>query len=151
MIKFPTKESIEQSTWTCDHYIDLNATSEDIWPWLAQMGNGRAGWYSYDWIDNLGKKSLLTINPKFVQIQKGQSIPFFIIEDFLVNEFITFKFGSNTTVTYLLQRLDNKSRLWTRLKVPKASWILKKTLGPAHKIMQDKQFLEIKKRVEKIL
>ncbi len=31
--------------------IDLQAPPGDVWPWLVQMGYGRAGWYSYDAID----------------------------------------------------------------------------------------------------
>lgn len=33
--------------------ITVAATPEEIWPWLAQMGVGRAGMYSYDLIDRL--------------------------------------------------------------------------------------------------
>ena len=31
--------------------IEINATPKEVWPWLAQMGYGRAGWYSYDALD----------------------------------------------------------------------------------------------------
>jgi hypothetical protein len=37
--------------WT--RAITVNATPEQIWPWLAQWGQGRGGWYSYDWLENL--------------------------------------------------------------------------------------------------
>jgi len=30
------------------HAITIRAPAERIWPWLAQMGGGRAGFYSYD-------------------------------------------------------------------------------------------------------
>jgi len=33
--------------------ITINATPEQIWPWLVQWGQGRGGWYSYDWLENL--------------------------------------------------------------------------------------------------
>jgi hypothetical protein len=32
--------------------ITIEAAPEEIWPWLIQLGYGKAGWYSYDWIDN---------------------------------------------------------------------------------------------------
>jgi hypothetical protein len=35
--------------------ITIDATPEDVWPWLVQMGFGRAGWYSYDRLDQRGK------------------------------------------------------------------------------------------------
>jgi hypothetical protein len=33
--------------------ISIRATPDEIWPWIAQMGVGRAGMYSYDWIDRI--------------------------------------------------------------------------------------------------
>jgi len=26
---------------------------EDVWPWIVQMGQGRGGFYTYDWLENL--------------------------------------------------------------------------------------------------
>lgn len=37
--------------WT--RAITVNATPEQVWPWLVQWGQGRGGWYSYDWLENL--------------------------------------------------------------------------------------------------
>jgi len=31
----------------------INAPVEAIWPWLVQMGQDRAGFYSYDWLERL--------------------------------------------------------------------------------------------------
>lgn len=33
--------------------ITIAAPPDAVWPWLIQIGNGRAGAYSYDWIDQL--------------------------------------------------------------------------------------------------
>jgi hypothetical protein len=33
--------------------VTVNAPAKAIWPWLVQMGPGRAGAYTYDWIENL--------------------------------------------------------------------------------------------------
>ncbi|WP_458206924.1 hypothetical protein [Haladaptatus sp. NG-SE-30] len=35
------------------HAITIDAPVEDVWPWLAQLGQGRGGFYSYDWLENL--------------------------------------------------------------------------------------------------
>src|SRR4051794_5470718 len=32
--------------------VTVHATAEEIWPWIVQLGRGRGGWYSYDFIDN---------------------------------------------------------------------------------------------------
>ncbi len=34
--------------------ITIKASAAEIWPWLIQMGYRRAGWYSYDILDNEG-------------------------------------------------------------------------------------------------
>lgn len=34
-----------------EHAITINATPEEIWPWLIQMGDTRAGYYSYRYIE----------------------------------------------------------------------------------------------------
>lgn len=39
------------SRWT--RAIIIEATPDQIWPWLVQFGQGRGGWYSYDWLENL--------------------------------------------------------------------------------------------------
>ena len=33
--------------------ITIRASAEQVWPWLVQLGQGRGGFYSYDWLENL--------------------------------------------------------------------------------------------------
>jgi hypothetical protein len=33
--------------------ITIDAPPEAVWPWIVQMGQGRGGFYSYDWLENL--------------------------------------------------------------------------------------------------
>jgi hypothetical protein len=54
--------------------ISINATPEAIWPWLVQLGYGRAGWYSYDWIDNDFKPSADRIVPQLQELRAGERI-----------------------------------------------------------------------------
>jgi hypothetical protein len=35
------------------HAITIHAPVAEVWPWLAQIGQGRGGFYSYTWIENL--------------------------------------------------------------------------------------------------
>lgn len=55
--------------------ITINAPPELVWPWLVQMGSGRAGWYSYDRIDNGGKPSARTIVEDLQDLSAGDFIP----------------------------------------------------------------------------
>lgn len=55
--------------------IDLPAPPDAVFPWLRQMGFGRAGWYSYDWLDNLGRRSATTIHPEWQHVTSGDPVP----------------------------------------------------------------------------
>ena len=57
------------------HGITINAPSADVWPWLVQMGAGRAGWYSWDFIDNGGVRSTRSVLAEFQSIEVGQVFP----------------------------------------------------------------------------
>ena len=54
--------------------ITIDAPPGAVWPWLAQMGYERGGWYSYDQLDNRGR-SLDTILPAFQHPQVGDIVP----------------------------------------------------------------------------
>ena len=54
--------------------ITIAAPPEHVWPWLVQLGYGRAGWYSYDWIDNDGQPSTDRILPELQQLKIGDQI-----------------------------------------------------------------------------
>lgn len=59
--------------------ITIHARPEKIWPWLAQMGYRRAGFYGYDLIENLGSPRGLasadTILPEFQHPKPGDVLP----------------------------------------------------------------------------
>ena len=57
------------------HAITIRARPAEIWPWLVQMGCRRAGWYSYDGLDNGGVPSAARIVPEFQQVQVGDVFP----------------------------------------------------------------------------
>ena len=36
-----------------EHAITIHAAAASVWPWLAQIGQNRAGFYSYSWLERL--------------------------------------------------------------------------------------------------
>jgi hypothetical protein len=54
--------------------VTVAARPEQVWPWLVQLGYGRAGWYSYDWIDNDGRPSADRIVPELQTLKVGDQI-----------------------------------------------------------------------------
>jgi len=54
--------------------IEIDAPPSDVWPWLLQMGYGRAGWYSYDTIDMVGASSRRIV-PEWQALAIGDVVP----------------------------------------------------------------------------
>ena len=54
--------------------IDIAASPKDVWPWLVQMGYGRAGWYSYDELD-MDRESADRIVPELQKLEVGDLLP----------------------------------------------------------------------------
>ena len=46
-------DDLVSARWQTTRGIDISAPATDVWPWLVQMGYGRGGWYSYDWLEHL--------------------------------------------------------------------------------------------------
>jgi hypothetical protein len=49
----PGDELIEDPDLQATHAISIRAPAAAVWPWLVQMGQGRGGFYSYDWLEQL--------------------------------------------------------------------------------------------------
>jgi len=62
-----------------DHAITIDAPASAVWPWLVQMGWGRAGWYTARWVDLLlfpaNGPSADRIVPELQHIDVGAFIP----------------------------------------------------------------------------
>ena len=54
MRSLPGDELVADAKIRWNHAITIRAHPADVWPWLVQMGCRRAGWYSYDGLDNGG-------------------------------------------------------------------------------------------------
>jgi hypothetical protein len=54
--------------------ITVGTTPDRVYPWLLQIGYGRGGWYSYDWIDNDGRPSVDRIDPALQTLGVGDTI-----------------------------------------------------------------------------
>jgi hypothetical protein len=54
--------------------VTIEAPPERVWPWLAQMGYERAGWYSWDRLDNGGRPSADRIHAEWQEIKLGDRL-----------------------------------------------------------------------------
>jgi hypothetical protein len=46
-------ETVPDGAFRQTHAVRVDAPAEDVWPWIAQIGQDRGGFYSYTWLENL--------------------------------------------------------------------------------------------------
>jgi proline iminopeptidase len=51
--------------------VTIEAPSDQVWPWLVQMGGDRGGWYSWDRLDNGGRPSAQEVHPEWQDLALG--------------------------------------------------------------------------------
>jgi hypothetical protein len=74
--RLPGDERIPNAIDTLTHGVTIRCAPRDVWPWLVQMGAGsRAGWYSYDWLDNRRQPSATRIVPELQHPAIGAVFP----------------------------------------------------------------------------
>ena len=49
----PGDELVPDPAFQSTRAVTIDAPPEAVWPWVAQLGQDRAGFYSYDWLENL--------------------------------------------------------------------------------------------------
>jgi hypothetical protein len=73
----PGDDAAPQATTRSTRAVTIDAPPEEVWPWLVQMGWGRAGFYSYNWIENLLGGDLHNvgrIHPDWQDLKVGDDI-----------------------------------------------------------------------------
>ena len=151
-----------------NHAITIHRPPRDVWPWLVQMGSGRAGWYAYDFIDNGGHRSAERILPAYQNIHVGSIFPALpgVTDVFLVTQFepehslvLSWRLPSGkyqTSWAFVLEQPQpDQTRLIVRGRVAPGyrpyglpQWLAVPTGAMAHFIMQRKQLLGIARRAE---
>ena len=152
----PGDEVIPDATLFTTRAITVRARPEEIWPWLVQMGYGRAGWYSYDRVDNSGHPSARRIVAELqVPLRLGDPIPAspdggaFHILSVEPNHYVTL--GPRVAWTLALYpQPDGTTRFVQRLRMKyswrRAVWAVMIDIGDF--LMMRKMLLNVKERVE---
>lgn len=71
----PGDDLIPDAPVSATRSISLDAEPDEVFGWLAQMGFGKAGWYSYDLLDNLGRRSADRLVPEWQVGAAGDTVP----------------------------------------------------------------------------
>lgn len=62
---------------TMDRAFTLEASPSTVWPWLVQIGKGRAGWYLPQAVERFvprGRRAARRLDPRFSSLDVGQVI-----------------------------------------------------------------------------
>ena len=151
--------SAAKVSWT--HGITIRARPARIWPWLAQMGCRRAGWYSYDGLDNGGVASAERIVPQLQRADVGDIFPmsptaedgFVVLAVEPERALVLGDPAGSATWALVLEPVDETStRLVTRVRAAYERFAIGVLIGlvlrPIHFGMQRRQLLNVKRRAE---
>jgi hypothetical protein len=139
--------------------ISIDAAPEVVFAFIRQMGLGRAGWYSYDLIDNLARKSATTIHPEWQDVTAGSTVPAgpvsFVAAVVEPPRVFVLQVPTSRmcfTLAYEARAEGTGTRLVTRLRArlsfPGGRIIEHLLLGPGDGIMVRRQLLNLKMRCE---
>lgn len=165
----PGDEYALNPTYQVQHAVTIHATPEEIWPWLAQLGHDRGGFYSYTWLENsfgLHVRNADRVHPEWQGVVTGDSIfatprdylhtgrrfgwrvlyaePYrvLILEDW--GAFVLEPVDSATTRLIVRTRGEGRDDLASFALSP----VSLLTLEPAHFIMERRMLLTLRDRVE---
>ncbi len=74
-LSLPGDDRLTDPEFAPTRAITIAARPAEIWPWIVQIGYGRAGFYAYDVLDNLGRSSARRIVPELQDPAIGDWIP----------------------------------------------------------------------------
>jgi hypothetical protein len=145
--------------------IHLGVPPARTWPWLVQMGPGRAGAYTYDWIENLAGLNMHSadeIIPEYQHLEVGDGWrlgargPVLRVASIEPDTSLVLRSDDGNWVwAFVLARAGTGSRLVSRNRIrqPGASWlggmITRYVMEPGSLVMERKMLLGIKERAER--
>lgn len=107
--RMPGDEIVPRASFSATRAITIGAAPADVWPWLVQLGFGRAGWYSYDLFDNAARPSARRLLPEFQHPSVGDWVPM----SSKVNETTAFKIRDLEPSQLLLWAKPRSTWAWT--------------------------------------
>jgi hypothetical protein len=148
--------------------ISIEAPAEAVWPWIVQIGQGRGGLYSYDWLENLAGCNIHSadrIIPELQHLRAGDNVrlgpegypayPVAAVESgrALVLGGDDAQLGSHSWVFFLEPIDERTTRLIVRSRdsypPTLGSFVIWRVITePLHFVMERKMLLGIKRRAE---
>jgi hypothetical protein len=141
--------------------IEIDAPASAIWPWLVQMGPGRGGAYTYDWIERrlgIDIHNVDRVVPELQDLRVGDEIAMpgynMRVERLDRERAMVVRSSNGAWVwAFELRRSDGHTRLISRNSFDTArlrmqDWLAYPVIEPGSWVMERKMLLTIKQRAE---
>jgi hypothetical protein len=133
--------------------VDVEAPAPVVFRWLCQL---RVAPYSYDWIDNFGRRSPRTLTPGLEDLELGQRfVTIFDLVDFEPDRHVTLairrltRFFGTGAITYRVEpRGPDRSRLGLKIVGPPGRGLRGAALPWGDLVMARRQLLNLKALAE---
>ncbi len=146
--RYPCDELIPVPVLQAWRGVTVHSTPDGLWPWVAQI---RLAPYSYDWIDNLGRRSPRSCahcrNPQLVSTSRPRGIvPLGRILSVSTAEQLT---GGimGAVMSYVLVPNGDSTRLLLKIVMAKGRW-LAPLISVGDLVMARRQLLNLKRLAE---
>ena len=154
----PGDDIFEGPIFDATRAVTIAASREEIWPWIVQMGYLRAGFYSWDQLDNDGIPSAERIIPELQELRVGDLVPLSHdaaakVEILEPARHLLLVFQGDIEATWawgLYETAADKTRLVTRLRVGTGGIRSQLALDAFEIIMMLNCLLGIKHRAESL-
>lgn len=141
--------------------VEIDAPPWAVWPWLVQMGPGRGGAYTYDWIERrlgIDIRNVDRVVPELQGLAVGDEIP---MPDYAMRverldrerAMVTRSTNGAWVWAFELRPAGERTRLVSRNRIDRSCWTAKDWLGypvtePGSWVMERKMLLTIRERAE---
>jgi len=149
---YPCDSLVTDPDQECFRALDVAAPASLVFRWLCQL---RVAPYSYDWIDNRGRRSPRELTPGLEHLEVGQPFMIFTLTGFEPDRSITLDaprsvFGELAATYQVTPAGDDASRLTVKLVVRYRRWRLMRFVPPiGDLVMMRKQLLNLRRLAER--
>jgi hypothetical protein len=150
----PGDELVEPSGVQTTRAVTIEAAVEEVWPWLAQVGQDRGGFYSYEWLENLAgcrMRNADRIHPEWQNREIGETVKLHWASGLKLARFEPNRVYGFQGWYFVIEPEGANTRLIARGRYSRglASVAYALLLELPHFIMERKMLLGIKERAER--